>query len=189
MASSVRTGLPGMMSAIDFTLNGDEPLAAKGTAESSVPDFFIARWYSQCGTCRDSPVVMRLPPCASADWGPEFRSGFRRGPRPRRTNPGPSPVLPTSTEQRPWQHSSTEDDGRNRAERLPVKEGSSRLPAAWYHTRRKPERTWSSPGIDRRAAQGAWLREPAAQRQWSTRSMTVMAGPKGGCHGRLATRR
>src|SRR2546423_10017750 len=61
MASSVRTGLPGTMSLIERTLNGEDPLDENGTAESPVPDFFMASWYSQCGTCGDSPVVMRPP--------------------------------------------------------------------------------------------------------------------------------
>jgi hypothetical protein len=49
------------MSLIERTLNGEDPLDENGTAESSVPDFFMANWYSQCGTCGDSPVVMRPP--------------------------------------------------------------------------------------------------------------------------------
>src|SRR2546423_14495106 len=94
MASSVRTGLPGTMSLIERTLNGEDPLDENGTAESPVPDFFMASWYSQCGTCGDSPVVIPRPPGPDGCATPSLEWGARHGPRPRRTNPGPQPVLP-----------------------------------------------------------------------------------------------
>src|SRR5437762_7551095 len=82
------------MSLIDFTLKGDEPLEANGTAASSVPDFFMWFWYSQWGMCSDSAAIRYLQrldeerPLAQVE--PSLEQGPGSDPRPRRTNSTPS---------------------------------------------------------------------------------------------------